>query len=96
MRCPSCGVENPEGMKFCGECGPPLTGRCPQCGFANPSRFKFCGNCGAPLSFPAQVLSPAPVLPLSLGPRARGNSAAPVATGPRPPPSRSSPTMPLG
>src|SRR6266571_2944826 len=25
MRCPSCGFENPEGMKFCGQCAAPLT-----------------------------------------------------------------------
>jgi class 3 adenylate cyclase/tetratricopeptide (TPR) repeat protein len=68
MHCPSCGVEHPEGMKFCGECGAPLTGRCPRCGFENPPRFKFCGDCGAPLSLPAQALSPAPVLPLSAEP----------------------------
>jgi class 3 adenylate cyclase/tetratricopeptide (TPR) repeat protein len=68
MRCPSCGFENPEGMKFCGECGASLTGRCLQCGFANPPRFKFCGDCGAPLSIPAQALSPALVLPPSPGP----------------------------
>src|SRR5262245_28168163 len=24
MRCPSCDFDNPEGMKFCGECGSPL------------------------------------------------------------------------
>jgi class 3 adenylate cyclase/tetratricopeptide (TPR) repeat protein len=55
-------------MKFCGECGAPLTGRCLQCGFANPPRFKFCGGCGAPLSLPAQALAPAPVLPPSAEP----------------------------
>jgi class 3 adenylate cyclase len=55
-------------MKFCGECGTPLTGRCPHCGFANPPRFKFCGDCGAPLSLPAQSLSTAPVLPPSAEP----------------------------
>ncbi len=25
MRCPSCGHENPEGTRFCGECATPLT-----------------------------------------------------------------------
>src|SRR4029453_17379759 len=68
MRCPSCGVDNPEGMKFCGECAAPLTGRCPQRGFANPPRFKFCGDCGAPLFPPAHALSPAPVPPPSTEP----------------------------
>jgi class 3 adenylate cyclase/tetratricopeptide (TPR) repeat protein len=68
MHCPSCGFENPQGMKFCGECGTPLAGRCPQCGFANPPQFKFCGDCGAPLSLPAPALPPALVLPLSAEP----------------------------
>jgi len=44
MRCPSCGFENPLGMKFCGQCASPL-GRCyPQCGLANPPEFAFCGQ----------------------------------------------------
>jgi class 3 adenylate cyclase/tetratricopeptide (TPR) repeat protein len=68
MHCPSCGFENPEGTKFCGECSAPLTGRCPQCGFESPPRFKFCGDCGAPLSLSAQALSLAPVLPPSAEP----------------------------
>ena len=25
MRCPSCGFDNPAGMKFCGQCAAPLT-----------------------------------------------------------------------
>jgi class 3 adenylate cyclase len=65
MSCPNCGFENPHGMKFCGECGIPLTGRCPQCGFTNPPQFRFCGDCGGPLSLPAQAFSPAPILPPS-------------------------------
>jgi len=50
MRCPSCGFDNPEGMKFCGECGTPFKNRCPQCAFENLPRFKFCGECGSPLA----------------------------------------------
>jgi class 3 adenylate cyclase/tetratricopeptide (TPR) repeat protein len=49
MRCPSCGFDNPEGLKFCGECGTPVTAQCPRCGFANPPQFKFCGGCGTSL-----------------------------------------------
>ncbi|MGH8064302.1 MAG: AAA family ATPase [Candidatus Entotheonellia bacterium] len=50
MRCASCGFDNPEEMKFCGECGVSLQHRCPQCGFESPLGFKFCGACGTPLS----------------------------------------------
>src|SRR5438270_4519696 len=49
MRCASCGFENPDGMRFCGECGTPFRSRCPACNFDNPPHFKFCGECGAPL-----------------------------------------------
>jgi predicted ATPase/class 3 adenylate cyclase len=50
MRCASCGFDNPEEMKFCGECGAALQQRCPQCGFASPPGFRFCGVCGTSLS----------------------------------------------
>jgi class 3 adenylate cyclase/tetratricopeptide (TPR) repeat protein len=50
MRCASCGADNPDGMKFCGNCAAPLHNRCPRCGFENPPGFKFCGECAAPLS----------------------------------------------
>ena len=50
MRCPSCGFENPEGTKFCGECGRSLTNRCPSCGAENSPQFKFCGECGTILT----------------------------------------------
>lgn len=50
MRCPSCESENPEGVKFCHECGGALKNRCPQCSFENSLRAEFCGECGAGLS----------------------------------------------
>jgi class 3 adenylate cyclase/tetratricopeptide (TPR) repeat protein len=50
MRCPRCGFENPEGMKFCGQCASPLGRCCPQCGFDNPPGFAFCGQCATPLT----------------------------------------------
>jgi class 3 adenylate cyclase/tetratricopeptide (TPR) repeat protein len=63
MHCPSCGFENPEGLKFCNECGTPLLVRCPQCGFANQPQAKFCGECGAALSPHAGASSAPPVAP---------------------------------
>ena len=52
MRCPDCNFDNPEGMKFCGNCGKPLCNVCPDCGSKNPVEFKFCGNCGTPFAPP--------------------------------------------
>ena len=69
MRCPACGAENPDGSKFCLECGVALARACPTCGTALPSHAKFCNECGTTLvlagqttvaaAAPAQV--PAPV-----------------------------------
>jgi adenylate cyclase len=57
MHCPSCGFDNPEGLKFWGECGTPVTAPCPTCGFANPPRFKFCGGCGTSIGCTARTAS---------------------------------------
>jgi class 3 adenylate cyclase len=67
MRCPRCGFENPEGMKFCGQCASPLDRRCPHCGFANPPGFAFCGQCATSLTAPPAA-SP-PQVPLSYTPK---------------------------
>ncbi len=85
MRCASCGFDNPEEMKFCGECGVSLQHRCPQCGFASPSGFKFCGACGT-------SLSGQPRTPQATAPDEQRHSQAtqptplapPTAQGPRP------------
>src|SRR5215472_9632011 len=50
MRCSKCGAENPEGKKFCGDCGAALENRCAQCGSDNPTGKRFCGDCGAALA----------------------------------------------
>src|SRR5713226_593136 len=50
MRCAQCAHENPQGVKFCGECGARLQALCPACGVANPPANKFCGECGAALT----------------------------------------------
>jgi hypothetical protein len=55
MRCPACAFENPNGTKFCGECGAPLKSKCASCGFENAPAMKFCGECGAALGKPAKT-----------------------------------------
>ncbi len=46
MKCRKCQTENPDGMKFCVECGNKLEAICPKCGFGNAPSYKFCGECG--------------------------------------------------
>ena len=65
MRCNSCGFDNSESARFCGQCGTRITILCCGCGGANPAGFKFCEHCGAPLKAaspqtPASVLNAAP------------------------------------
>jgi class 3 adenylate cyclase len=47
--CSKCGIENPAGKKFCGDCAASLLNLCPQCGIDNPLNKRFCGDCGASL-----------------------------------------------
>ena len=54
MKCPKCQFENPEVMKFCGECGVKLEKTCPKCNSSNPPGFKFCGECGHNLTLPSE------------------------------------------
>jgi class 3 adenylate cyclase/tetratricopeptide (TPR) repeat protein len=63
MCCSRCGSDNPEGSKFCIECGIPLTNRCPRCGAENLPRVKFCGECGTPLGGQPAALPPAHAQP---------------------------------
>ncbi len=47
-RCPSCGHKNPEGVKFCQECGAKLGAAfCTACGAEMKAGTRFCGECGA-------------------------------------------------
>ncbi|MFQ5408473.1 MAG: zinc ribbon domain-containing protein [Anaerolineales bacterium] len=43
MKCHHCGFENPEGVRFYGQCATEVNRSCPQCGAANLANFKFCG-----------------------------------------------------
>jgi class 3 adenylate cyclase len=56
MQCPKCQFENPEGIKFCGECGAKLERICSSCNSSNPLQFKFCGECGHKLEVPVERL----------------------------------------
>jgi predicted amidophosphoribosyltransferase len=48
--CPSCGKQNPSGVKFCQECGAKMetaaTARLCACGAEVAPGKKFCGECG--------------------------------------------------
>src|SRR5215472_9791079 len=57
MLCPKCKTENPEGLKFCNECGAQFKTLCASCGFENAPAAKFCGQCGAVLGVPAPAAS---------------------------------------
>ena len=47
-RCHSCGHHNPEGMRFCQECGSKLGASfCVSCGEELKPGIRFCGACGA-------------------------------------------------
>lgn len=49
MRCSNCKADNPDGLKFCNECGAALKRTCAKCGFENSAAAKFCGQCAAKL-----------------------------------------------
>ena len=49
MRCPHCTADNPDGHRFCGQCGGTLARRCPACDGEVEAHARFCGQCGAAL-----------------------------------------------
>ncbi|UCF84117.1 MAG: zinc ribbon domain-containing protein, partial [Desulfobacteraceae bacterium] len=53
MKCPKCQHPNPEGKKFCRECGAKLALACPQCNAEILPADKFCGECGHNLALPS-------------------------------------------
>jgi class 3 adenylate cyclase len=55
--CAKCKTENPDGLKFCNECGAPFKTPCASCGFENASAAKFCGQCGAAFGRPTAAAS---------------------------------------
>ena len=49
MRCAACEHDNPEGARFCAQCGTPLARTCPACGITVDPEQRFCSGCGARL-----------------------------------------------
>lgn len=72
MDCPSCGISNPTGKKFCGDCGASLPPCCAVCGAENPPGTRFCGNCGTAL---ADMQAPPDPGPSPSGRQASGAAA---------------------
>ncbi len=62
MNCPHCATTNPDGAKFCFNCGHALAVNCPNCGTNLPAAAKFCFNCGHQMGA-ALPAAPAPVAP---------------------------------
>jgi len=59
--CSSCGLENRETAKFCGDCGEPFVRVvvCIACGTENPRGRRFCDECGGALDPPRRTSAPA-------------------------------------
>ncbi len=49
MTCPTCGIANRAGAKFCVNCGAALALACPTCGTPYQTGDRFCAECGATL-----------------------------------------------
>ena len=45
VKCPNCKTKNPDGAKFCYNCGNKLIRVCPNCSTENPLQASFCFNC---------------------------------------------------
>jgi class 3 adenylate cyclase/pimeloyl-ACP methyl ester carboxylesterase len=79
MQCPRCEHENPDTVKFCGQCGARLEQTCPSCSAANPPSNNFCHECGGALAARAVALSapsPRSYTPLHLAERVIESRAA--------------------
>jgi hypothetical protein len=74
MRCSACAYDNPQGHRFCGQCGGALAPTCPRCEATGVPGERFCGECGAP--FVA-----APLLPHAVPARSQPSPGA-VAAAP--------------
>ena len=72
MDCSACGALNPEGKRFCADCGMALALLCPVCASLNAPGKKFCGECGSALpgSKPQPTAHATPATPAGARPSA--------------------------
>jgi class 3 adenylate cyclase/tetratricopeptide (TPR) repeat protein len=63
LHCPTCGSENEDSARFCGDCGAPLALTCPNCGASAFGGKRFCQQCGAALGSPTGAAAAEPTAP---------------------------------
>ncbi|MFC6671889.1 adenylate/guanylate cyclase domain-containing protein [Marinobacterium aestuariivivens] len=88
MRCAGCGFDNPQGARFCNQCGGALVHSCPRCGHTLRPTAKFCDECGTALVqaaagtvAPPVTLAPIHYTPQHLAERIMAEQAAFKARG---------------
>lgn len=69
MNCPDCQTLNPDGARFCLNCGTALPLTCSNCGAGLQTGARFCHNCGQPVSAPGTT-APDASAPVSARPAA--------------------------
>ncbi len=61
MRCPACGADNSDSVRFCEDCGSSLTLACSNCGASATPGKRFCGQCGSVIAAPPVSVPDEPV-----------------------------------
>lgn len=56
MTCPACRAEQPDGARFCNQCGTGLRVACGSCGTPAPPGARFCNQCGAAIGAASAVV----------------------------------------
>ncbi len=78
--CKNCQFSNPQGAKFCSNCGTPLSMSCSNCGTETLPNAKFCSNCGQPTSRESEQ----PVSPVEAAPPGPASTSQQAQTSPAP------------
>jgi serine/threonine protein kinase len=55
VKCPRCETDNPQGRRFCRDCGAPLVVTCPSCSSEEPAGSRHCGQCGSNIALSQNV-----------------------------------------